>query len=181
MLALGDGMNTQIRPTHSMGYAVAIALVATSVVLADQDTSRITVRVHKFDKLSITDGGAINLNQSIANVVGNQTVLGPANDSTSRMSFTHNSTSPMKIVAEVQSVPGKSDISLSVSVDGGTGNKVIVNAGNETGVHEVMTDIQPGAFTDKAITYTASCTSEGTPVDSPTDFGFTVVFTSIEN
>jgi hypothetical protein len=87
----------------------------------------------------------------------------------------------MKIVAEVQSAPSNNDISLWVSVDGGAGDKVIVNAGNETGVHEVMSDIQAGAFTDKAITYTASCTSEGTPADSPTDYGFTVVFTSVEN
>jgi hypothetical protein len=87
----------------------------------------------------------------------------------------------MKIVAEVQSVPSNNDISLWVSVEGGAGAKAIVNAGNENGVHEVMTGIQAGAFTDKTVTYTASCTSGGTPVDSPTDYGFTVVFTSVED
>ncbi|MDP6114335.1 MAG: hypothetical protein QGF00_00895 [Planctomycetota bacterium] len=172
-------MNT--RPRSIQPTIFAFALAAASFACADQDISRLTVRVNKVDKLSMTDGGSINLDQAVANVVGNQVVLGPVEDSTARLSFTHNSSSPMKIVAEAQSVPGNSDISLRVSVDGGAGDKVIVDAGNGTGVQEVMTDVQAGAFTDRAVTYAASCTSEGTPVEGPTDYGFTIVFTSVED
>ena len=74
--------------------------------------------------------------------------------------------------------PSGQDITLTVSVAGGTGTMTLVNAGAAQPAQSVWTGIAAGAYSNKAITYGASCTASGTPVSTNTNFTFVVTFTS---
>lgn len=160
-------------------FLLATAFGLTSDVRSESAVSRVTVRVKAVNKLEVTDGGLLNLD----GVPGSVT-LGPVSDSTASLSITHNKATSKKITAESQPAqspnPSGNDIVLRVSVQGGTGEKVVYGDSGSTGTQEVVSGLSPGALTGKAVTYTAQCTTAGTALSEDTDFAFTVTFTSVD-
>lgn len=148
-------------------------------VLADSDTSRVIVRVKAVDKLSVSDGGALVLDGSPGS-----SSMGPVNDTTAELRFTHNENTTKKIAAEAKTGdspdPAGNDLVIRVSVQDGAGAKTLYNDAGPTGPQAVVTGIGPGALNQKSVTYTAQCTSTGTEVSVDTDFSFTITFTSVD-
>jgi hypothetical protein len=146
-------------------------------VLADSDTSRVTVRVKSVDRLDVTDGSALNLDAAPG-----ENRIGPVTDSTARLKYTHNKDTNQKIVAEAKAGdapdPSSNDITFKVSV--GEESKTLYSDSGVTGPQDVVTGLQAGALTDQSVSYTVECTSSGTPVTEDTDFNFSITFTSVD-
>jgi hypothetical protein len=156
---------------------LSLILIGLICVLADSDTSRLTVRVKAVDRLSVTDGGTINLE---ANPGIDQ--IGPVTDSTTKLSYTHNKDTNQKIVAEAHAGdspnPSSNDITFKVSLGGDT--KTLYSDSGVTGPQDLLTGLQAGDLPERSGNYTAECTSSGTPVTEDTDFSFVITFTSVD-
>ncbi len=146
-------------------------------ILADSDTSRVTVRVKAIDRLDVTDGSTLNLDAAPG-----ENGIGPVTDSTARLNYTHNKDTNQKIVAEAKAGdapdPSSNDISFKVSLRGES--KTLYSDSGATGPQDVLTDLEAGTLTDQTVSYTAECTSSGTPVTEDTDFNFSITFTSVD-
>lgn len=143
-----------------------------STLMAADDTSTVTVSVVAIDALNVTDGGTIILDQV------NGDYLTGANDTTARLSYTHNSATNREIVASVTNIAGGAtqDITLDVGVAGGAGLVNILNAGTRVATPPVVwSNIAAGAISDAVVTYDASATASGTLAG---DYTITVTFTS---
>lgn len=141
-------------------------------LMAAEDDSTVQVSVTAIDSLNVTDGGTINLDQ----VAGN--VLTGANDTTARLSYTHNSANNREIIAEVTNIAGGAtqDVTLTVAVAGGAGTVTVLNAGAIVGTPPVVwQNIPAGAISNAEVIYGATATASGTLAG---DYTFTVTFTS---
>jgi len=156
--------------------AILIAVQASSVSAANS-TSDVTVRVKSVDKLAVTDGGTIILDGTAGT-----NDLGPANDTTAALNYTHNRNANKKITAEATTSPAAAgnDITLTVSVQDGAGAKTVYNDAGATAAQDVVTTIGAGALPGKTVTYSASCTASGTTVAADTDHSFTITFTTVD-
>ncbi|MDA1140167.1 MAG: hypothetical protein O3B01_16455 [Planctomycetota bacterium] len=161
-------------PFAGLGLIVVTGLLS---VLADSDTSRLTVRVKAVDRLRVSDGGTINLEANPGN-----DHIGPVTDSTANLSYTHNKDTNQKIVAEAMAGdspdPASNDITFKVSL--GVESKILYSDSGVTGPQDIVTGLPAGALTDQSVNYTAECTSSGTPVTEDTDFNFMITFTSVD-
>ena len=160
--------------------ACLIPLACVNVAVAASGGSLAPVKVFAQDLLAVTNSGAIVLDNSTADpAVGD--ALGPVSDSAARLNYTQNSLLTKKITAQVTANPGGSDITLTVSVAGGAGEKTLVTGGATAAAQDVYTNILAGAVSDAAVTYKASATAAGTRVSAATNFIYTVTFTSVSS
>ena len=143
-------------------------------------TSDVAVTVELTDLLDITDSGVILLDNQAADPAASG-VIGPVTDASARLNYTHNHAAPKKITAEALFVPPGHDITLMVEVAGGAGRQSVVESGVAQPVRNVFTNIAAGALTGRTVTFTAQCTARGTRLSAPTDFQFTILFTSVDN
>ncbi|MDE2039908.1 MAG: hypothetical protein KGO96_09300 [Elusimicrobia bacterium] len=163
-----------------LGALLWLALACAAPASAASVGASALVKVPAVDLLSVSDGGTIVLDNAAADPQAGDD-LGPVADSTARLNYTHNSPTAKKLTAQVTANPGGSDITLTVSVAGGTGEKTLVDAGATAAVQDVYTNIPAGALSDLSVTYKASATAHGTPVSGPTSFVFTITFTSVSS
>ncbi|MDE2039909.1 MAG: hypothetical protein KGO96_09305 [Elusimicrobia bacterium] len=160
---------------------VAALLVSAFPVLAATATSNVTVTIGAVDKLVVTNGGTITLDNNSADPTAGD-VLGPATDSTARLSFVHNKNVNKKITAEATTAPAAAgnDIQLEVQV-GAAGSFVTVYDDNgAAAAQDAVTGIAAGALSNQVVTYRARATAAGTPVSAATNFDFTITFTSVD-
>lgn len=150
-----------------------------SAARAESATSHLTIVVKAVHRLEVTDGGPL-----VLEALPGQSQLGPAQDDTARLQFTHNLQAPQQITAEVRPGdapdPATNDLLLRVSVQDGTGPQTLYNEGGATGPQEVLSQLSAGAVTPRRITYEAAGTAPGTPVDQETLLTFTITFTSLD-
>lgn len=154
-----------------VGFTV---LGACTVAMAASDTSNIQVTVAGIDALNVTDGGTITLDQ----ISGNN--LTGTDDTTARLSYTHNFANNRQITAEVLAggVPaGTQDITLTAAVTGGAGEVTLVTGGTPNAAQQVWANIAAGAISNAVVTYGASATASGTRAGNYT---FTVTYTSLD-
>lgn len=160
----------------ALGMALAFAGNA-SKALAATGSSNVTVTIAVIDKLSVTNGGTITLDNSQADPTTG--ILGPVSDATARLSYMHNKTSTMKLTAQAAiTAPPTNDITLTVSVTGGAGQKTLDSAGVLQSAQDVYTTIPAGFINSTVVTYSAQATAAGTPVGSNTNFNYTITYTS---
>ncbi|MDE2039907.1 MAG: hypothetical protein KGO96_09295 [Elusimicrobia bacterium] len=163
-------------PAAVWTFLALAAALARPAAAATSGGAPISVTIQSIDVLSVTDSGPLNLQAS----AGSNVLSGPA-DSSARLNLSHNSATALRITAEVLPAddPPSQDITLTVSVAGGSGQKTLVLSGGAQGPQEVYSSIPAGVLTDKAVTYTASCTASGTKVSAATSFDFVVTFTTL--
>ena len=151
------------------GLAFGRARAATS------GNAPVTATIQAIDALSLTNSGTITL----SGAAGSNTLTGPS-DSSALLNYSHNSATAGHVTAQVLSgnVPAGQDITLTVSVAGGDGAKTLLASGAGQAAQTVWSGIAAGAYANKAITYTASCTASGTKVSADTTFNIVVTFTS---
>jgi hypothetical protein len=165
-------------------FAATVAATLTGFVLCawlayggTSGSGEVSLTIQPIDCLSVTDGGAIVL----TGTAGSNALAG-AEDRTAALSYSHNSPTARKIVAEVrpENNPAGHDISLRVSVAGGTGFKTLVLNGMVQGTKEVLSNLPAGAHPQRLVSYQAGCTASGTRIGSDTDFRFTITFTTTD-
>ena len=156
----------------------ALLWLAVAAHAGSSGRSNVPIKVLVQDSLSVTNGGNILLDNSVANPAAGG-VLGPVSDSTARLNYTQTSASSKKITAQVTVNPGGHDITLTVAVAGGAGTKTLVSGGAASAAQDVYTSIAAGTLSNLAVTYGAQCTVAGTKVSASTNFVFTVTFTSV--
>ncbi len=158
---------------------VVFGLAGTVLAQDNQSDSDVSVVVGAIDKIDVTDGGTITLDNDDT-TPGND-VIGPdTDDGSALLNYTHNSGTDKKITAEVSDNPGGHEITLNVDVNGGVaGYQMICDEGDETGlIPTVYSGIAAGVVTDAAVTYQAQCNASGTPADT---YAFTVLFTTADD
>ena len=88
------------------------------------------------------------------------------------------------VKAQVPSLRDELELDVVVAngenVAGGAGIQTILSNGNIQGAKTVLSGITPGKVTDKDVQYAATCTTDGTPLDTDTDFVIRVTFTTTE-
>ncbi|MCX5787092.1 MAG: hypothetical protein NTX64_01090 [Elusimicrobia bacterium] len=160
-------------------FRVAVALLALSAAFSPQaraatsGTANISLTLSAINELSVTNGAGI----SLSGTAGSNSLTG-ASDTAAALNLSHNSATALKVTAQVASPPSGNDITLTVAVAGGVGTMTLVNGGAAQPAQSVWTGISAGAYSNKAVTYGASCTASGTPVSANTNFTFVVTFTS---
>jgi len=155
----------------------ALLIAPAATIYAASSTSGVTVQVKSVDKLDVTDGGTIILDGTAGS-----NDLGPGNDTTALLKYTHNKNANKKITAEATTAPAAlgNDLVLTVAVLDGAGTKTLYNDSGAAAAQDVVTTIGAGALNNKTVTYTAQCTASGTTVSADTDFSFTITFTSVD-
>ena len=166
---------------------LAIAALSFSLVaygfpaLAASGTSNLTVTVGMIDKMTVTNGGVITLDNSQVDPAVSG-ILGPTTDATARLSYIHNKNVNKKITAQATTVPSTTnDIKLYVQVgfNGGAYVTLYQNGAAAT-AQDAVTAIGAGDYPSEVVTYKAQATAAGTPVGVQTNFSFTVTFTSVD-
>jgi len=159
-----------------MKRILALAILSSSLLLADSSTSNITVTVKSVDKLVVTNGQTIILDGTAGS-----NDMGPASDDSAKLHYTHNQPGNKKITAETTTSPqaNNNDLILSVSVEDGSGTKTIYDDSGSTGAHVVYAGISAGALGNKTVTYSAAATASGTVISSDSDFDFIITFTTL--
>lgn len=99
-----------------------------------------------------------------------------------KLNYSHNGPKTKKITAEVRPAgnPSGHDITLTINVAGGAGLQTVLSNGKIQGAKTVFSGITPGTVTDKDVQYAATCTTDGTPLDTDTDFVIRITFTTTE-
>lgn len=164
---------------RALRVAVLAVLAAASTrqraLAASSGNAPVSATIQAVNVMSVTNSGTLQLQGT----AGSNSLTGPG-DSTAALNLSHNSATPLRVTAEVlpSGNPAGHDITLTVSVAGGAGQKTLVFSGAAQGAQDVYTNIAAGALSNKAITYGASCTASGTRVAADTTFNFIVTFTS---
>jgi len=160
-----------------LAVPAAFSLFAWVAHAATSDNGDVSITIQSIDALGVTDGGAILLTGTAG-----QNALTGTPESSARLNYSHNSATAKKIVAEVKAAdnPAGHDITLQASVSGGSGTKTLVLSGAVQGPVELVANMAAGAYSQRTVTYAASCTASGTRVGADTDFVFTVTFTSTD-
>ncbi|MCX5787094.1 MAG: hypothetical protein NTX64_01100 [Elusimicrobia bacterium] len=179
-------MTKNMKP-ESLAKKLAVAVLSLSLIvsgfpaLAASGTSNVTVSVGLVDKMTVTNGGSITLDNSQADPTVSG-LLGPATDTTARLSYIHNKNVNKKITAQATTVPsGTNDIKLDALVGFGGGSYVtLYQAGSAASAQDAVTAIAAGVYPTEVVTYRAQATAAGTPVGSATNFAFTITFTSVD-
>lgn len=165
--------------------AIASVLAAAMIsygfpVFAAVGTSNVTVTIALVDKLVVTNGGTITLDNTTADPTVSG-ILGPALDATARLSYIHNKNVSKKITAQATASPSAAgnDIQLDVKLAGGSFVTVYDDAG-ATAAQDAQTGMAAGVYSQEVVTYQAQATAAGTPVGVQTNFDFTITYTSLD-
>lgn len=168
-----------MRHAALFGLRLAVLGLGAGALLpaASTDTATVTLAIQPIDALSVTGGETIVLDGTAG-----QNLLTGSSALSARLHLSHNRALPKKITAEVQpaGAPAGHDLTLTLTVAGGTGEKTLVANGAPQGAQEVLNNLAAGALSNRALTYQARGTASGTPVAATTDFVFTVTFTSTD-
>ncbi|MDP7248345.1 MAG: hypothetical protein QGF00_01980 [Planctomycetota bacterium] len=155
----------------------AIILPISLLLAAKSDTGNVRINIREVDALDVSDPGVISMDGVSGSNIFNGTSASPG-----KLNYSHNGPKTKKISAEVRPAgnPSGHDISLTINVAGGAGIQTILSNGNIQGAKTVLSGITPGKVTDKDVQYAATCTTDGTPLDTDTDFVIRVTFTTTE-
>ena len=179
---------TRNMKTESLTKKLAVAVLSLSLIaygfpaLAASGTSNVVVAIGVIDKMTVTSGGTITLDNTQADPTISGT-LGPATDATARLSYIHNKTNVKHITAQVTTTPtGTNDIQLQVQLGFGGGTFVtLYSNGAAAAAQTAVSGLAAGAYPNEVVTYKAQATAAGTPVGAATNFSFTVTYTTVDN
>jgi len=131
------------------------------------------------DSLTVGNSGSMAMN--LAGAAGTDP-MGPATDSTAVLNYTHTANATKSITAQVTgtSLAGGAvtphDITLTVSVAGGTGAQTLITAGTTAAAQTVYSDAAKAVLTNLTVTYSAGGHASGTVGGN---YQFTVTYTSV--
>ena len=162
-------------PCTACAALLFLSTLAAQAQAATSGTANITATIQAINEFSVTNGGGMQLSST----AGSNTLTGTP-DTAATLNLSHNSATALKVTAQVQPAdnPSGHDITLTISVAGGAGQKTLVASGAAQAAQSVWTAVAAGAYANKTVTYTASCTASGTPVSVDTTFNLVVTFTS---
>jgi hypothetical protein len=144
--------------------------LATKVSAATTGSATVSFTIQAIDALNVSNGAGISLTGTAG-----ATTLSGSPDTGAVLNYTHNSTTTKKITAQVTTNPSGQNITLTVEVASGAGQKTIVTAGTAAAAQTVYSAIPHGVLTNKTVTYGASATVTGTPVGY---YDFVITYTS---
>lgn len=164
----------------SLIAAIALLHIQVGALAAANGVMIVIVRLELVDKLVLTGGGTITLDNADADPALGDTI-GPDTDTTGLLHFVHNKNGNKKLTTEVTTAPDPlaNDIILQLSV-GGNPAMTLYNDAGSAAPQDVATGLAAGAFNNQSLAYTAQCTAAGTPIGVATDFSFTITYTSVD-
>ena len=164
----------------ALGAAFALLGYGASAFAAS-GTAATVVAMALVDKLILSNGGTITLDDSAADPTTSGT-LGPVTDVSARLSYIHNKNVPKKITVQATTFPvaAGNDIQLEILIQGGSYVTVYNDAG-ATAAQDALLGINAGVLTNQTVIYRARATAAGTPVGASTNFSFTITYTTIDN
>lgn len=156
----------------SLGLAMALAATAAAAITRK---AAVRLNVAHINVLDVSSGGTIMLTATAGS-----DVLKETEDQTALLNLSHNDTNPIKVTAQVKRKdnPRGHDITLKVAAAGGVGARTLLLGGVGQGVQDIFVGVPAGTLTNRALTYTVSCTASGTPLTKTTSFLFTITFTT---